>query len=196
MRCSRILMACLLAVCGLLPIGCATGNRLYVNPQADPGAYTKIALMPFGNLTADRFAPERVSRALESALLTTERYSIMGAGEFYPLLQKGGVDPNRLAADPDKLKAVTSAVGVTGILRGVVTEYRSQRTSGQEEYPLLAFDAELVDGPTGTVVWRTSVTARGHSSLALLGMSGDRSFTQVTEKACAQAVAALKSKGF
>jgi hypothetical protein len=195
MRSCRIPLLCLVGLLGAVAGGCATGLRLYVNPQADPGAYTKIALMPFGNLTAERFAPERVSRALESALLASDRYSIMGAAEFFPLVQKGGVDPNRLAADPDKLKAVTSAAGVTGILRGVVTEYRTQR-NGAEEYPLLAFDAELVDGPTGTVVWRTSITARGRSSLALLGMSGDRSFTQVTEKACAGAVAALRSKGF
>src|SRR5690349_3423676 len=78
--------------------GCAAGLRLYINPQADPGAYTKIAFMPFGNLSPERFAPERISRAFESAMLTTDRYAIMSAAEFYPLLGKGGVDPNQLDA--------------------------------------------------------------------------------------------------
>lgn len=195
MRASRIVVGCVLGLLGVAAGGCATGLHLYVNPQADPAAYTKIALMPFGNLTSERFAPERVSRALETALLSTDRYSILGVAEFYPLLQRGGVDPGRLTADPDKLKAVTSSVGVTGILRGVVTEYQIQRV-GQEEYPLVAFDAELLDGPTGTVVWRTTVTTRGRSSLTLLGLSGDRSFAQVTEKACGRAVASLRAKGF
>ena len=195
MRARRIWAVSLLGLLGVIAGGCAGGLRLYVNPQAEPAAYTKIALLPFGNLTTERFAPERVSRALESALLATDRYSIMGVGEFFPILQRGGVDPGNLAADPEKLKTLTASVGVTGILRGVVSEYRVQR-AGQEEYPLVAFDAELVDGPTGTVVWRATVTARGRSSLTLLGLSGDRSFSQVTEKACAHAVAGLRAKGF
>jgi hypothetical protein len=195
MRRPRFPLLCLLGLLLLAAGGCATGLKLYVNPQADPGAYTKIGLIPFGNLTSERFAPERVARALESALLATDRYSIMGVGEFFPLLQRGGVDANRLAADPEKLKAVTAAAGVTGILRGVVTEYKVQRV-GQEEYPLVAFDAELIDGPTGTVVWRATIHTRGRSSLALLGMSGERSFAQVTGNACEQAVASLRSRGF
>lgn len=194
MRVTRCLGAWL-GLSVLILTGCAAGLKLYVNPLADPGAYSKIAIVPFGNLTSERYAPERVARAFESALLATDRYSIMGVGEFYPLLQRSGIELSQLTANPERLKAVTASANVTGILRGVVTEYKSQRV-GQEEYPLVAFDAELVDGPTGTVVWRATLHARGRSSLALLGLSGDRSFAQVTEKACAQAVASLRAKGF
>jgi len=193
-----VIRAAVVCALGLLAIGtggCATGQRLYVNPQADPGAYTKIAFLPFANLGSDQFAPERVSRAFESALLATDRYSIINAAQFYPQLTLGGVDPAKIAADPEKLKAVTSAAGVTGILRGTITEYRSIRT-GTEDYPVVAFEVELLDGPTGTVVWRTSVTAKGRGSMALLGMSGERSFTQVTQNACARAVSALHGRGF
>jgi hypothetical protein len=191
-RSAMLLASCLLA---LAAGGCSTGLKLYINPLADPGSYTKIAFLPFGNLSPDAFAPGRVSRALESAMLATNRYSIVSDAQFAPLLGAGGVDPNKIAADPDKLKAVTDALGVTGILRGTVTEYRTIR-AGSEEYPLVAFDVELLDGPTGNVVWRASLTGRGRSSMALLGMSGERSFTQVTEGACARAVAALRAKGF
>src|SRR5512144_3317963 len=100
MRVSRFPALCLLGLLLLAAGGCAAGMHLYVNPQADPGSYTKIALVPFGNLTSERFAPERVARALESALLETDRYSIMGIGEFYPFVQKSGIDLNQLAADP------------------------------------------------------------------------------------------------
>ncbi len=195
MRMPQVMGLWALVLLAVVAGGCAIRARLYVNPQADPGAYSKIAFMPFGNLSPERFGPERVARAFESALLATNRYSIMSATEFYPLLGRGGVDPNKLAADPEKLKAVTSAAGVTGILRGTVTEYRTMR-SGSEDYPLVAFDVELLDGPTGTVVWRTSMTGRGRGSMALLGMSGERSFTQVTQDACARAVAALRARGF
>lgn len=195
MRVPRFPGWCALVLAIFAAGGCATGLRTYVNPQADPGAYTKIAFMPFGNLSPERFAPERIARAFESALLATDRYSIMSAAEFFPRLGPGGVDPNKLAADPEKLKAVCAAAGVTGILRGTVTEYRSIR-AGSEEYPLVAFDVELLDGPTGTVVWRTSMTGRGRGSMAMIGMSGERSFTQVTQDACSRAVAGLHSKGF
>lgn len=195
MRVPRILTVCLWVLLATSLGGCAAGHRLYVNPQADPGSYTRIAMVPFGNLTGERFAPERVARALESALLATDRYSIMGIGEFYPVLQGNGIDVNALSANPEKLKAATAAVGVTGVLRGTITEYKSQRV-GQEEYPIVAFDAELIDGPTGTVVWRATMHARGRSSLSLLGLSGERSFAQVTDRVCQQAVASLRSKGF
>lgn len=195
MRLPRLLAICSSCFVAFVIAGCATGLKLYVNHQADPGAYTKIAFLPFGNLTGDPFAPDRVARAFESALITTDRYSIVSAAQFAPQLAAGGVDPARIAADPEKLKAVATSTGVTGILRGTVTEYRTMH-AGSDDYPLVAFDVELLDGPTGIVVWRTSLTARGRSSMALLGMSGERSYTQVTEDACARAVAALRAKGF
>ena len=75
--------------------------------------------------------------------------------------------------------------------RGSVNEYDFQRM-GQDEVPVISFDVELLDAATSDVVWRVSISRRGHGRLPLTGGSGTRSFGTLTQEACMEAVSELK----
>jgi len=146
-----------LAVFLLAAAGCASGPRLYVNSEADLTFYKKIAVVPFRNLTNERFAGERITRAFMTELVMTEHYEIVDQNEFAAVLDKIGGNPGFEGIyDPSKVKEAASQIQVNGILRGTVTEYTMQR-SGTSDYPVVAFDAELIDVATNNVVWRGSV---------------------------------------
>jgi len=85
---------------------------------------------------------------------------------------------------------VASKLGVTGILRGAVSDYQVQRTDAGD-IPVIAFDAELLDASTGTVVWRSSITKRGRGRLPIIG-GGSRSMSRLTQDACAELVGRLR----
>ncbi|MBI5710477.1 MAG: hypothetical protein HZC42_09270 [Candidatus Eisenbacteria bacterium] len=175
--------------------GCAAPARFYVNPQADMSYYKKIAVLPFSNLTQQGFAGERVTRAFVTELVITDRFQVVEPAEFRAVLARVGVESNiESGIDPDKLKEAAAQVGATGVVRGAVSEYQMQR-AGQEEVPVVSFDVELLDAATGNVVWRVSLSRKGHGRLPLVG-GGARTFGRVTQEACEQAVAVLRGKAF
>jgi hypothetical protein len=168
--------------------GCASGPRLYINPEADMSYYKKVAVIPFTNLSPDRFAGARVTRAFLTELLMLDRYDVVAPEEMSAALDKvGGLPGMEGIYDPQKLKDVATQLGATGIIRGAVTEYRSEH-SGSGEYPVIAFDVELVDVQTFKVVWRASIAKKGKGRSILLGGSGTRTFGRVTQEACEEIV--------
>jgi len=174
--------------------GCAAPVRLYVNPQADMTHYERIAVLPFGNLSQQVFAGERVTRMFTTELIMADRYRIVEPADFVTLLSRMGVEPDQSGGlDPKKLAEAADSLHATGIIRGAVSEYGFQRM-GQDDVPVLAFDVELLDAATGDVVWRVSISRRGKGRLPLFGSGGTRSFSTLTQEACIEAVAELKRK--
>lgn len=174
--------------------GCAAPTRLYVNPQADLTLYKKIAVLPFTNLSAQQFAGDRVSRAFTTELIMTDRFQVVEAGELAQILDRAGGGPDAQGGyDPQKLKDACQQLQATGYVRGAVTEYQMQR-NGQDEIPVLGFDAELVDVATGNIVWRVSISRHGKGLLPGLGGASLRSLGALTQQACLEAVASLRGK--
>jgi polysaccharide biosynthesis protein PelC len=177
----------------LLSLSCASGARLYVNPEADMAYYKKIAVLPFANLSNDNLAAPRVTRAFVTELLMAARFQIVQPEDFAGALQRMGVSPNPDGTyDSAKLKEAADRLGVKGILRGAVSDYQVQRTEAGD-VPIIAFDAELLDAGTGTVVWRSSITKRGRGRLPIIG-SGSRSMSRLTQDACAELVGRLRKE--
>ncbi|HEU4724300.1 MAG TPA: hypothetical protein VFU59_03280 [Candidatus Eisenbacteria bacterium] len=184
-----------LAALLLAAAGCASGPRLYVNSQADLSFYKKIAVLPFRNLTNERFAGERITRAFMTELVMTEHYEIVDQNEFASVLDKIGGNPGFEGVyDPNKVKDAASQIGVTGILRGTVTEYTMQR-NGTSETPVVSFDAELIDVGTNNVVWRGSVVRRGKGRVPILG-GGARTYGQLVQDATRELVGRIEREAF
>jgi len=181
----------------ILALGCAsTAPRYYVNPQADMTLYQKVAVLPFHNLSPQPLAGERVTRVFVTELIITDRYRVVEPAEFRAVLRDLDVQPSADGAyDPTKLKEAASRMGVTGIVRGAVTDYQVQR-SGQDEFAVLSFDAELMDVETGNVVWRGSITRRGASRFPIRGGSSTRTRGRLTQEACVELVSGLRKRAF
>ena len=173
--------------------GCALGPRLYVNPQAELGTYKKLGLLPFRNLTIERFAGDRVLIALETELISTGRFKVVGPADLSRALRAAGVDPGDPTGNLPKLKIVCDTLGVSGLVRGTVTEYANVRLD-EQQIPVVSFDCEMIDAPTGTIVWRTSVSLKGKGRVAGIVGVGSRTMSALTEAACARVVGKLSGK--
>jgi hypothetical protein len=183
-----------LAVAGLC--GCAAGAKLYVNPQADLSAYRRVAILPFDNLTPDRFAADRVTRAMMTEMIAAGAWQLIEPAEVWAKLGEIGGHPGRDGViPPEKLRQAAAQLEAQAILRGAVTEYQVQRTSGGD-LPVVGFDVEMVDAPSGNVIWRTAVNSGGRGRLPVVGGQGSRSLGVATQKACATLVGRLKNRVF
>lgn len=198
-RHSRLMRAALPAVLLVIAAGvgaCAAPARLFVNADADMSYYRRIAVLPFDNLSGDRFAGARVTRAFVTELVISGRYEIVEPEEYRVALAAIGGEANVQGQyDLAKLQDGARRVQATGILRGAVTEYQMIR-AGSDQVPAVGFDVELVDVATGQIVWRLSASKKGHGRLPLVGGPNTRTLASVAQEACMEAVARLEREAF
>lgn len=184
-----------LALLVLAAAGCSA-SRVFVHRDADLTLYRKVTVLSFTNLSGDPLAAGRVVRAFTTELAIAEPYQLVDPSQFMAELDRLGARPDGQGNyDPEKLRAAAAKLEVTGLIRGAVTEYQMRR-SGSDEYPVLSFDAEMIDIATGNMVWRVSVSEKGRGRLPIVGGAGARTYGRVTQDACARAVGLLKGKAF
>src|SRR3990172_4752808 len=194
-RSRAVARGALIAVIVMLS-GCAgSAPRLYVNPEADMAYYKRVAVLPFQNLTPERFAGERLTRSFITELIIADRYQLVEPADFWIVLERiGGTPGGSGAYDPKKLQEAAKEANVTGIIRGAVSEYQIQRSGGGDS-PILAFDVELMDVATSNVVWRASLAKRGKGRVPIVG-GGERTLGRLTEEACREMVGRLEKEAF
>lgn len=185
----------LLSVAVLLAVaGCAPGPRLYVNRAADMTLYKRVVIVPFVNLSGEAYAPSRIVRALTTEMVIADRFEIVEPSLLLGELEKANVQPDVTGQIPlAKLRDAAGRLEATAVIRGSVSEYAMRRL-GTEDFPVVAFDCEMLDVQTGIVIWRMSIRESGRGRLPIVGGSGESSFSRVTEEACKRAVAVLRAK--
>lgn len=193
MRARRFAIACMAALIGGTLLSCASGMRMYVNPEADLAFYKKVAVLPFTDISASSLAGPRITRAFVTELIMTDRYQIVQPEEFVLALSRQRVLAGANGAyDPEALRGAAQGMGIHGILRGTISEYQIARSDGGD-VPVIGFDAELVDVATGNVVWRSSLSKRGKGRVPIFGASA-RSLGRLTQDACQEMVARLRGE--
>lgn len=193
MNARRVIVLCAAWLVLAPLLSCASGMRVYVNPEADLAFYKKVAVLPFADLSGNSLAGPRVTRAFVTELIMTNRYQIVQPEEFTGTLSRMRIYPVNGAYDAAALKDVATQLGITGILRGAVSEYQMSHDRNGE-IPVIGFEAELLDVGTGNVVWRSSISRRAKGRIAFLG-DGSRSLGRLTQDACVELVARLRGQG-
>lgn len=176
--------------------GCAASGRYYVNGEADMAYYKKVAVLPFANLTSDRFAGERVTRMFVTELVIADRFQVADPGEVRAVLERtGGLPTYEGTYDPKKLKDAATEVGATGLIRGAVSEYQMVGSTSSSQRPSVAFDVEMVDIATGKTVWKAQISKRGKARIPILG-GGAATLSRLTEDACRDVVQRIDRQAF
>jgi polysaccharide biosynthesis protein PelC len=175
--------AFLLSTCG-----CAAGNRIFVNSEADQSFFRKVAVLPFANVSGNALAAPRVTRAFVTEMTIAELYDVIEPELVREELVKLGAEMDATGRYPtDKVKAVVAKLGAQGYIQGTVTDYSVQR-HGDDEVPVLGFDVQMVDLATEKVAWRVTVVGKGKGRVPVVG-GGLRTLGQLTQNACESAVA-------
>lgn len=190
----RVLWFALVLGLAVAMSGCAASPRLFVNRQADMTLYKRVVMVPFANLSTDPFAPGRILRDLTTELTIANRFQMVDPSLLLGELERTNITPDATGQiELSKLRDAATRLKATAVIRGSVIEYGMRRDAG-EEYPVVAFDAEMVDVQTGIVVWRISIIESGKGRIPVIGGGGERTFSRVTEKACKRAVDLLRER--
>lgn len=177
----------------LFTVVACSGPRSYLNPEADMGFYRRIGVAAFVSLADDPRAAQKLQRVLVTELLKRGDFEIVPLGQF----EKIETDVRSKQSlsypaplDSTALKMIGEQTGAQGILLGTVREFRMDRV-GQEEFPLVAFSLQLVDAPTGQVVWDVSIGERGGPKLPVISLGETHTLSELSTKLCQKALGTM-----
>lgn len=181
----------------LTALSCS-GPRTFLNDNADWTFYKQIGVLPFVNLTSDRYAGEKVQSAFITEMYLSNRFQVMEPGEFN---QRAAAELKISASQGmqeltgAQIKALGEKAGVQGIIEGVVREYNMIRV-GQTDYPMISMTIRLIDVPSGNVVWMTSYAKKGGPRFPIISIGETHTLSELTQKACHDVVSNFVSRAF
>lgn len=183
-RSSQTSRAALLATLAALSLAGCTGHgrgQRYQDRNMDFGAVRTIAVMPFGNLSRDNLAAERVRDVFASMLLSTGAVYVVPSGEVIRYIGKAGIAQPTTPSVEEVMKLGTM-LKADAIVTGVVKEYgevRSGNTSGN----VVSLSVQMMETATGKVVFAGATTRGGISFTDRLFGGGGAPLNDVTEAA-------------
>ena len=146
--------------------GCAS-NQGSINYFVKPKSASKIkrvAVLPFMNLTTDKFAGERARDFVITALLE-KGIDVVPKGAVDREVKRLGV-PSGFFFDVNDLRVLADVLKVNGFVQGSVDEYKIERR-GTYSYPVVAVTLKILD-TDGNVVWQASGVKSYYSTLGRL----------------------------
>lgn len=159
---------------------CSHGQR-YQDRNMDFGAVRTVAVMPFGNLSRDNLAAERVRDVFSTMLLATGAVYVIPSGEVVRNLGKAGVATPATPSVDEVIKLGTM-LKADAIITGVVKEYGEVR-SGSVSGNVVSMSVQLLETATGKVVFAAATTRGGISMSDRLFGGGGAPLNDVTEAA-------------
>ncbi|MBI5560784.1 MAG: hypothetical protein HY883_05870 [Deltaproteobacteria bacterium] len=135
-----------------------------------------MAVLPFNNLTADRFAGEKVRSAVMVDLLSRGVFDVVEQGEVSKVLslvlRAAGVEEGMVVdLDRETLKLLGERLGVQAIVLGSVDEYEGRREEG-----IVAISVRMLDTSSGIILWQAKASlVSSNAWRKTLGIEGDDS---------------------
>lgn len=162
--------------------GCvARRGQQYHDKQMDFGSITTVAVLPFGNLSRDTLAAERVRDVFTTMMLSTGAMYVVPTGEVARAVSRGGVSSAVAPSVEDVIKLGT-ALKAEGVFTGVVKEYGEVR-SGSATGNVVSVSMQLFETTTGKVVWSATSTKGGVTFTDRLLGGGGTPLNDITEVA-------------
>ncbi len=157
--CAKLMLIILL----LTVAGCGGKVVRYINPEANFSYIRKVAILPFNNLTGDRYAGEKVRAALTVELLSRMTFDVMEQGEVSKVLtlvmRATGADEGMvLELDKETLKLLGERLGVQAVILGSVDDYEFKRDGG-----VVSISVRMLDTSSGLILWQAKGVASGSS---------------------------------
>ncbi|HMN03026.1 MULTISPECIES: GNA1162 family protein [Geobacter] len=164
----------------LLMQGCSHVEH-FRDPNMDFGSIQSVAVMPFGNLSKDTQAAERVRDVFNTKLLATGALYVIPVGEVSRVTGVAGV-MNPTAPTPEEVVKLAKMIKADAVITGMVREYGDVR-SGSSMADVISLSLQVMEAQTGRVVWSASATEGGIGFTDRLLGGGGRPLNDVTEKA-------------
>ncbi len=145
--------------------GCRSGVPVYhLSEDIDFSFYKKVAVMPFDNLTNEKYADQIVRQLVISEFLASGFIDVVFPGEVQKVINE--LDIKSVSSlSKQQISALGKALNVEAIIIGSVEEYGEVKM-GNISAPQVTVSLMMADTGTSSIVWSITKTRGGASFLA------------------------------
>ena len=156
-----LLFISILAVISVVP-GCGKGTpSFYINMDVDFSFFKRVAVLPFENLTSDRFAGEMVRHVVISELLTTGLVEVTVPGDPVAAIEQLRIK-SKDSISAEHIKNIGKTLKVQAVILGAVEQFGQVRY-GNVSSPEVSITLMMADTNSGSIVWSVTKTRGGAS---------------------------------
>ncbi|MDI6789629.1 MAG: hypothetical protein QME44_02945 [Thermodesulfobacteriota bacterium] len=150
---------CLLLAC--ICFGCARAPKpsFYIRQDFDFSFIKRVGVLPFDNLTNEKFASERIRRLVINELLASGLMDVVVAGDLSATLKAAKVE-SVTALPPQQIKEIGKALNAQAVLTGSVERYEEPK-GGSFAAPEISISLVMAETDSGSIVWSVSVSTGG-----------------------------------
>jgi len=169
------------ALCVSVMAGCAGGPISYVHPTADLSYITKVAIVPFKNLTQERGAEGKVANVVAAEILRRGVFDVVEFGEVTKVLREEGFRDEEGTISKKIAERAAKRLDVQAFVVGTVEEYGMSR-AGASAYPEVALSLKLIDGKSYKILWEATDSLKGGTVLDRLFGIGKKSPSDLSKE--------------
>jgi len=179
----KIVLRIALATAAALAVTtCSHGaGQKYQDKNMDFGSIRTVAVLPFGNLSRDNLAADRVRDVFSNMLLASGAIYVVPQGEVARGVSKVGI-PSPTTPSVEEITKLGTALKAEAIITGVVKEYGEVR-SGTATGNIVSVSVQMFETATGKLVWAGTTTKGGVTFGDRLLGGGGQPLNDVTETA-------------
>ena len=173
--------------------GCGSGPVYHVRSDVDFSFIRSVAVVPFQNLSAERFATQRMSSVFISELLQFDELMVLDPGEVLEAYSSMRLSPD-VPLTSDQIVALGQRLGVDALVTGTVEDYGLERLGGNQTYAVTAVFG-MSETQTGGQIWTAQIRHDGSSFWQKLFGGQPTSLYEVSRKAVREALGTLLGGG-
>jgi len=153
-----------MSMLAILFFNCCGGKgspSFYINRDVDFSFFKRVAVLPFENLTNERFAGAMVRQVVISELLATGLVEVSVPGDPIDAIENMRLKPDE-PLSAEQIKALGKKLKVEAVILGAVEEFGQVRY-GNVSAPEVSITLMMADISSGSIIWSVTKTKGGAS---------------------------------
>ncbi len=164
----KVLVFCLfygvVSGCG---VKAGKGPKQFVKETANFQFIKKIAILPFNNMSDDKYAGEKIKNAVLMEVLERGLFEVAEEGEVNKVIaevfrEMGFAEGDLVSLDIETVQRIAERLETQALFIGTVESYGLDRTSGTPQ-AMVSLSLRLVDAKSGVTLWRAFHSEKGSS---------------------------------
>ena len=170
--------------------GCATPSREVSPPTASITASTKVAILPFYNISGYRDAGKIVANVFVTEMFKSGRFRVEEPGNIAHFMIQERIDTVG-EIEIERLKILGKRLGVDAVMTGTVEEFDDGR-GGVSSVPTVSITARMISSNTGQLIWSAQNKKRGDDYIVILDLGEVKSLTTLTQKVVVEMISTIQ----
>ncbi|MFQ5560668.1 MAG: GNA1162 family protein [Nitrospinota bacterium] len=152
----------------LVGAGCTSPRtKLYIRESANFQYINNVAVLPFNNMSEDKYAGEKVRSVVIMELLNSGAFEVSEEGEVNKVTwevfrEMGFREGDIVSLDIETMRRIAERLGVQALLVGTVEQYGQARIVDTPS-SMVSLSLRLVEANSGVTLWRGVSSIKGYA---------------------------------